>query len=142
MPWWGWILVGAILLGSELFVTTEFYLVVFGTAAMAVGLLAAALDVAVWEQWTAFAVLAVVFLVFFRRRIWSFLQRDGADRPTEGVLGEYATISQRIEPGGLGSAELRGSVWKVRNVGDTPLLPGDRVRAEQMDGLTLHVRAS
>ena len=117
MPWWGWILVGAILLGSELFVTTEFYLVVFGTAAMAVGLLAAALDVAVWEQWTAFAVLAVVFLVFFRQRIWSFLQRDGADRPTEGVLGEYATISQRIEPGGLaGRADGRPHAPRPRLV--------------------------
>jgi len=140
MPWWGWILVGAILLGSELFVTTEFYLVVFGIAAMTVGLLASGLDLTVWQQWTAFGVLAVVFLVFFRARVWSWVQQPGSERPMDGVLGEYATIAQRIEPGGLGNAELRGSVWKVRNVGDTPLQPGDRVLAEQMDGLTIQVR--
>lgn len=141
MPWWGWILVGAVLLGSELFVTTEFYLVVFGVSAMAVGLLAATFDLAAWGQWGAFAVLAVVFLAFFRARIWNWMQRQQRqDRPQDGVVGEYATISGRIEPGATGRADLRGAVWTVRNVGDTALLPGDRARAQKMDGLIIEVR--
>lgn len=140
MPWWGWILVGAILLGSELFVTTEFYLVVFGVAAMVTGLLAVALDLSVTAQWSVFAVVAVVFLVFFRARIWKRIQGPDAERPRDRVVGELATVSERIEPGASGSATLRGSVWTVRNVGDAPLLPGDRARALEMDGLTIEVR--
>ena len=39
MPWWGWMIVGAILLGAELMVIdAQFYLVFLGLAAMAVGL--------------------------------------------------------------------------------------------------------
>ena len=52
MPWWGWILVAAILLGSELFVTTEFYLVFLGVAALAVGLFGLlAFEPPAWQQW-------------------------------------------------------------------------------------------
>src|ERR1700722_12101289 len=40
MQWWGWVTVGAILLGSELtFVNAQFYLVFVGGAALIVGLL-------------------------------------------------------------------------------------------------------
>ena len=139
MPWWGWILVGAILLGSELFVTTEFYLVFLGVAAIAVGLFGMVFDLAVWQQWLSFGVLAVVFLVGFRRRAWSWMgasQGQVRDR----MVGEFATVSERIEPGATGSAELRGSVWTARNVGDTAIDAGERVRAVEMDGLTLEVR--
>ena len=40
MHWWVWIVIGAILLGSELaFVEAQFYLVFLGAAALVVGLL-------------------------------------------------------------------------------------------------------
>ena len=40
MPWWGWLVVGALLLGVEMFVIdAQFYLVFLGVAAALVGLL-------------------------------------------------------------------------------------------------------
>ena len=58
MPWWGWVVVGAVLLGSELFVTADFYLVFLGIAALAVGLAAlAGWPEVPWQQWALFAVL-------------------------------------------------------------------------------------
>lgn len=139
MPWWGWVLVGAILLGSELFVTTEFYLVFLGLASLGVGLLVLVLGLVGWQQWLAFAVLAVLFLVNFRRRVWSLMRRD-TEGVADRVVGEFGTASRRIEPGDTGSVELRGSVWTARNAGDAPLEAGDRVRAVGMNGLTLEVR--
>lgn len=139
MPWWGWVLVGAILLGSELFVTTDFYLVFLGLAAVGVGLLVVGLGLSGWQQWLAFAVLAVLFLVNFRRRVWSLMRRD-SEGVADRVLGEFGTVAKRIGPGDTGSVELRGSVWTARNTGDVPLEAGDRVRAVGMDGLTLEVR--
>ena len=59
---------------------------------------------------------------------------------TERVVGEIAKVSERIEPGQEGRAELRGTVWTVRNVGEVPLEPGQRVRAEDLEGLVLLVR--
>jgi membrane protein implicated in regulation of membrane protease activity len=139
MPWWGWILVSAILLGSELFVTTEFYLVFLGLAALCVGLFGLLLfEPAVWQQWLLFAALAAVFLVGFRRRM-SALFGPGSAQVRDRVVGEIGTVSHAIAPGATGQAELRGSVWTVHNVGTEPLAPGDRVRAIEMDGLTLEV---
>jgi membrane protein implicated in regulation of membrane protease activity len=41
MPWWGWIIVGALLMGAELFVIdAQFYLVFLGVSAIAVGVIA------------------------------------------------------------------------------------------------------
>ena len=139
MPWWGWILVGAMLLGLELVVTTEFYLVLLGVAAVAVGLFGLVFDLAVWQQWLSFAVLAVVSLVGFRRRVWNWIE-PGHEQVRDRMVGEVATVSERIEPGATGSAELRGSVWTARNVGDTAIDAGERARAVEIDGLTLEVR--
>jgi membrane protein implicated in regulation of membrane protease activity len=140
MPWWGWILAGALLLGSELFVTTEFYLVFLGFAALVVGLfLLAGFDQPVWAQWLSFAVLAALFLVGFRRRVWQKIGSSGVP-VRDRVVGEIAKVSERIEPGQEGRAELRGTVWTVRNVGEVPLEPGQRARAEDLEGLVLLVR--
>jgi membrane protein implicated in regulation of membrane protease activity len=139
MPWWGWILVGAILLGSELFVTTEFYLIFLGLAALAVGLFGLLLfEPAVWQQWLGFAALSVVLLVGVRRRVSTLFGPDAA-RVRDGVIGETGTAREAIAPGATGQAELRGSVWTVRNVGADALAPGDRLRALEIDGLTLEV---
>jgi hypothetical protein len=53
MSWWGWIIAGAILLGSELaFVNAQFYLVFIGSAAIVVGLVTAVTPaLASWAQW-------------------------------------------------------------------------------------------
>jgi membrane protein implicated in regulation of membrane protease activity len=50
-------------------------------------------------------------------------------------------LGDRIEPGGRGKLELRGSTWDARNVGDTALSAGSRCLVQSVDGLTLHVRA-
>ena len=140
MPWWGWILAGALLLGSELFVTTEFYLVFLGFAALVVGLfLLAGFDQPVWAQWLSFAVLAALFLVGFRRRVWQKIGSTGTP-VRDRVVGEIAKVSEHIEPGQEGRAELRGTVWTVRNVGEVPLEPGQRARAVDLEGLVLLVR--
>jgi hypothetical protein len=71
MNWWGWTIAGAVLLGAELtFVNAQFYLVFVGSAAIFVGLITAAMPVAVWAQWALFALLAVVSMVTFRRRVY------------------------------------------------------------------------
>jgi membrane protein implicated in regulation of membrane protease activity len=40
----------------------------------------------------------------------------------------------------IGKAELRGSTWNARNVGETPITEDQRCRVESVDGLTLSVR--
>ena len=139
MPWWGWILLGALLLGSELFVTTEFYLVFLGVSALLVGVSTGLVDQPVWLQWLSFSVLAAVLLVGFRRRFWQQMDRRGSE-VNDPIVGETGTLAAALAPGAQGQAELRGSVWTVRNVDDVTLEAGSRVVTLELDGLVLLVR--
>ena len=62
MPWWGWIIFGALLLGSELmFIDAAFYLVFIGLAAIITGVVGlSGMDLEYWVQWILFAGLSLV----------------------------------------------------------------------------------
>ena len=143
MPWWGWVVVGAVLLGAEIVVPTDFYLVFLGLSALAVGLVGAAgLEAPAWVQWALFGVLSVVSLVFFRQQVRArFIERGSDPRVDDTLVGEVATLTETLAPGGTGRAELRGTAWNVRNGGPTPLAAGSRARVERVEGLLLHLRA-
>lgn len=141
MAWWGWIAAGALLLAAEMgFVDAGFYLVFLGLAALAVGLLSlAGLGGPGWLQWLLFAALAALSLGLFRGRVQARVQR-GAAGSREGLAGEVAVASERIEGGARGRAELRGAVWTVLNTGRAALAAGARARVVGAEGLVLHVR--
>ena len=139
MPWWGWIVIGVMLLGSELIVTTDFYLAVLGVAALSVAIAAGLGFETPWMQWALFGGLSVAYLLGFRKRL---AMRLGTDGPQKRLLeGDVAVLQERIEPGTTGAAEMRGSRWTALNRGRTPLEAGTRVRVESTEGLTIHVRS-
>ena len=59
----------------------------------------------------------------------------------EVVVGEIATVSETIEPGGMGRARLRGTDWTARNVGRITLNEGQRARIERVENLVVDLRA-
>lgn len=140
MQWWGWIVVGALLLSSELFVPTDFFLVFLGAAALAVGLVGlSGLALPIWGQWLLFAALSLLLLGTVRGRLKRRLPA-GDSRADDTLVGEVALIQERLEAGATGTAELRGARWTARNADATALEPGARVRVERVEGLVLHVR--
>lgn len=139
MPWWGWILVGAVLLVAEIGLATDFYLVFFGVGAFTLAVLGlAGVVLPAWAQWLLFAAVAVGSLALFRSRLRRTLW--AGRRPYDELRGEIATASERLAAGAVGHAELRGAQWQVRNGGPEELAPGDRCRVEAVDGLMLTVR--
>jgi hypothetical protein len=140
MPWWGWIVVGAVLLGAELFIIpTDFFLVFLGASAFAVGLIGfVGIELPQWAQWATFAVLAGLLLVFFRG--WLRARWPKAARVDDTLVGEIAVTREPLAAGANGQIEMRGATWSARNEGDVALAPGDRARVERVEGLTLHVR--
>lgn len=141
MPWWGWVVIGALLLGSELLlVDSAFYLVFLGLAAIAVGLIGAfGLAGPPAAQWAIFGALSLVLLIGFRRRVYGLVR--GADPPGHrALLGEIAIAQESIAPGRQGRAELHGAVWSARNIGDAALEPGQQARVEGVEGLVLSIR--
>jgi membrane protein implicated in regulation of membrane protease activity len=140
MPWWGWIVVGVVLLAGELVADAQFYLVFLGAAAVLTGLLGVAgLSGGVAVQWAIFGGLAVVLLVGFRRRVYGHLR--GTTPPGhESIVGEVAVVQEAIAPGALGRAELRGTSWTARNVGSEALAAGQRAQVARLEGLVIDVR--
>jgi membrane protein implicated in regulation of membrane protease activity len=140
MEWWAWIAVGAILLVSELaFVDAQFYLVFVGASALVVGFSdLSGLLPAVWMQWLLFAVLAVVCMVAFRRRIYERMRRK---LPTmkQGPAGETVVLPAELKPGESCRLEYCGSSWDAVNGGKSPIAAGQRARIGRVDGLTLVV---
>jgi inner membrane protein len=141
MPFWGWIVVGAVLLAAEATVVdAQFYLVFLGAAALATGVIAFAFGpLAPAAGWALFGVLAIAGTATFRRRVYERIRRvDG--KVSQGTVGEVAIARQPIPPGGRGQVEMRGTVWEGHNSGNSALMAGDRARVVATHGLVLELR--
>lgn len=141
MAWWGWMIIGAVSLGAEVFVSTEFYLAILGVAALTVGLIGfAGVAAPIWAQWLTFAALAVALLVFLHKTLWHLIGPRSGDAG-DPLIGGIVIAGEALQPGGEGSAELRGTVWKARNVGQQAVGGGERAVVVAVEGVLLHVRA-
>jgi hypothetical protein len=140
MQWWAWIAIGAILLGSELtLVNAQFYLVFLGISAFIVGILqVSGLVNADWLQWAIFAVLAVVSMFTFRKRVYERM-RHALPPMRSGPAGETITLPTGLSPGETCRLEYRGSSWSAINGGKSVIEAGSSARIERVDGLTLVV---
>lgn len=140
MTWWGWMIMGAMLFGAELFaVDAQFYLVFLGLSAALVGLLGlSGVVIQEWAQWLLFAALSLISMVTFRKSLYLKLHGDSKGFRT-GVAGEFVEIEEDLAPGNSSKLEFRGSVWNVQNVGSEPIAAGAKVEVLKTDGLTLHV---
>ena len=143
MPWWAWIVLGIGLLGVELLlIDAQFYLVFIGLSAAAVGLLGlAGVNLPEWAQWLVFAVLALVTMLTFRKRVYEML-RSGVGQVDERLtVGDRVLVPTRLDPGQSGRVEHRGSSWTARNTGEVAIEAGREAVIHGVDGLTLNVRA-
>ena len=142
MTWWAWMILGAVLLGAELFaVDAQFYLVFLGVSAAVVGL-ATLFGVVMpeWVQWLTFAIVALVFFLTFRKALYHKI-RGGGQGFENAIAGASVTVKDNVSPGGDARAKYRGSEWTIRNVGDSSIGAGTRAKVVKVEGLTLHVEA-
>ncbi len=141
MPFWGWIVVGTILLAAETVVDAQFYLVFFGAAALVTGGLALAFGtLPVGVDWALFGVLSIAGTAAFRKRVYLSLRGGAVGEVSQGTVGELAIARESIPPGGRGRVELRGTTWDARNMGDGAIAAGERARVVAADGLVLELR--
>jgi membrane protein implicated in regulation of membrane protease activity len=142
MTWWGWMILGAVMLGAELFaIDAQFYLVFLGVSAALVGL-AGMVGIAMpeWAQWTAFAALSLIAFFTFRKSLYEKI-RGGAVGFRAGLSGDTIDVDAELAPGGEARVEHRGSEWTARNTGSDTIVAGARAKVVRVDGLTLHVEA-
>lgn len=143
IPWWGWLLGGLFFLLAEMMTPGGFYLIFFGIGALIVGTLAGLnLTGPEWIEWLLFSLLSIGALLLFRRPLLERFQPADKGKVIDSMVGEVAVALDEIAVGGIGKAELRGTAWSARNVGETPMTKGQRCKVVQIDGLTLWVRSA
>jgi membrane protein implicated in regulation of membrane protease activity len=142
MTWWGWMILGAVLLGAELMaIDAQFYMVFLGVSAALVGLAGmVGITMPEWAQWTAFASLSLISFFTFRKTLYDKI-RGGAKGFRSSIAGETVNIDEDLSVGSEGRTEFRGSDWTVRNTGSTAISAGSSAKVVKVDGLTLHVEA-
>lgn len=139
MPWWLWIVFGAVLLVAEITVDAAFWLLFIGLSAVLVGLGGLfGLTGGPVAQWLLFAGLSLVLLYFFRGRLRAAAMRSkGAAVDT--VVGEDAIAVSAMAAGAHGKAMLRGAEWDARNVSSSEIPQGARVRVARVNQLVLEL---
>ena len=142
MIWWYWILLGLFLAAIELATPGGFFFIFFAVAALAVGLLDL-LNVLESDplQWGLFSVLSLVCLAFFRKPLLDRMNVGQRPDAVDSLVGDVATAQATTAPGDYGRAEVRGSLWTVRNVDAVPIAAGERCRVVAVRGLELDIKS-
>lgn len=140
MEWWAWVILGFVLLAAEM-VSAGLFLMFFGVGGIVVGgLVRFHLIEAAWMQWLAFSVVSLGSMALLRKPLLHRLQIN-VRKDQDTMLGERAVASEEIAAGAMGKAQMRGTTWQARNVGDSPVKAGQGCRVEKVEGITLLVRA-
>ena len=142
MTWWSWMVLGALLLGAELFaIDAQFYLVFLGLSAGLVGL-AGMIGITMSEpmQWIMFSSLALISMFTFRKSLHTKI-RGNAEGFRDSIAGDSVKMTSDLAPGADARLAFRGSEWTVLNVGDADIAGGSNAKIVKVDGLTLHVSA-
>lgn len=141
MAWWIWVVIGFVLLASE-FATATLHVAFFAVGAFVVGILVGlGVDLPFWAQIVIFTTVSL-FAFFFLRPIAVRRLKLDQKKVVDTFVGEQATAMEEIAPQGVGRAEMRGTTWSARNVGETVLNRGQRCVVAGVEGLVIHVRAS
>ena len=141
MTWWIWVLAGLALLAVE-FASTTMHLGLFAVGAFVVALLVGlGLDIPLWGQLTIFVGVSIFSLLFVRPIIVRKLRLDHTPK-VDTLIGEQALAMEDIGVQQIGKAEMRGTTWSAKNVGETVLTRGQRCVVASVEGLVLGIRAS
>jgi len=142
MVWWQWMVVGAVLLGAEMFaIDAQFYLVFIGVSAALVGLAGfIGIDMPLWVQWAAFGALSLISMFTFRRRLYMKI-RGNVEGFKESLAGNTVNVSADLAAGAEMRLDYRGTKWTARNTGNDVIAAGSRAKVVEVDGLTLFIEA-
>lgn len=141
MVWWIWVLIGFGILGLEL-TTATLHVGFFAVGALVVALLVAlGVDLPLWAQLVIFTSVSLVAFFFLRPILVRKLKLD-QKKVVDSLVGEQALALEDIGVGGNGRAEMRGTTWGARNIGETALIRGQRCVVAAVDGLVIHLRAT
>jgi membrane protein implicated in regulation of membrane protease activity len=101
MQWWLWLVLGLVLVGTELLTPGGFFVIFFGAAAILLGVLGGlGLGGPVWLQWLLFSALSILSLAFFRAPLMRRFHLDKGPGPDVDTLVRVEGLTLWIESKG------------------------------------------
>ncbi|MBV8518893.1 MAG: NfeD family protein [Acidobacteria bacterium] len=141
MAWWIWVLIGFVLLAVEM-ASTTMHIAFFAVGAFVVAVLVAVgVHLPLWGELLVFTGVSLAAFFFVRPYVVRRL-RLNETRVVDTLVGEQAIALDDIAPASIGKAEMRGTTWSARNIGETSLARGQRCVVTHVEGLVLHVRVA
>ena len=141
MSWWIWVLAGLALLALE-FASSTMHIGFFAVGAFVVAMLVGfGMHLPLWAQLAIFTSVSILAFVFVRPILVRKLKLDFKPQ-VDTMIGESAMPLEDIGPAQIGKAEMRGTSWSARNVGETSLTRGQRCVVAGVEGIVLHIKAS
>jgi inner membrane protein len=98
-------------------------------------------EMPLWAELMTFTIVSVVAIVVVRPILIRKLKLD-QKKVVDTLIGEQALALDDIAPAAVGKAEMRGTTWSARNIGETALIRGQRCVVIDITGLEIQVRAS
>jgi membrane protein implicated in regulation of membrane protease activity len=142
--WYIWLILGALFIVAEIF-TTGFVLLWFGVGALVAALLGL-LGAGLAFQIIAFLVVSIALTIASRTIFERFLMRGSPGRELktgmERLPGRVGIVVES-SAGALheGAVRVFGSTWRAFPAeGEEPLLEGQQVQIERVDGSSVYVR--
>ena len=141
MNWWLWMLVGLVLCTCEVLLTPGvFVLLFFGISAFIVAaIVGLGLATSFWMQIIVLAIVAIGFLVLFRKKATELIGGKSSSVDFDALAGCTAIASDDIPCGVTAKVEFRGSSWNAINTGSFTITKGDKCKILKIQGLLLSV---
>jgi membrane protein implicated in regulation of membrane protease activity len=140
LSYWGWLIIGLVLLGLELVASFSFFLWL-GASALVTALVLFVLPDTGWEvQFLIFSVLSVVSIILSRRFLVNRQTESevpNLNRRAQQYIGRVFTLSEAIEQG-EGKIKVDDTHWKVSG---PKLDRGAEVRVTGTNGSVFTVEA-
>ncbi|MDR0952842.1 MAG: NfeD family protein [Elusimicrobiota bacterium] len=139
MPYIYWLILGIVLIIGEI-LTMDFSLTCFGIAALVAALLSW-LGLNIYWQLTAAAITIFVLLFTLRPFMLKYLNKNGKDFKSniEALIGKKAEVfNVQNEDKTKALVKIDADQWPV--ISNKPLVVGDKVKVESIDGATLIVK--
>ena len=131
-----WFIAAVILLLLE-FVIPGLFVVFFGFGALLTALSVFLFEPSLAGQFLIFSVTSVLSLVLLRKVLMNRLFNADQVDPDEEFVGHFGSCLEKIEPGGQGKVEFKGTNWSATS--ESPVEKGQKVRVTNKEGLLLIV---
>src|SRR6056297_1620095 len=133
MPFYYWLIFGAILIVMEIF-TPGFFAATLGLSAVFTSLISLIIPDYHVIQWLIFVIINIVIFAFLRDIFLKYLYgRKEENTNVAGLIGKEGIVREKIDKES-GYVQIYGDMWKAKSINDDIIETGEKILVEKIEG--------